>query len=637
MPHGLRGSLTASVLALLGSLALLSVLALLLAAPPASASGDAAQELARQYAPIVVVPEQSTPCGPGEPYRPAPVDTVLGRTDVTLRGPSGEAITSPTAADLAGKGEGWYLDLPGNPLSPGCTFEQWYREVAAGQPATVYAHLATDPSHPGMVALQYWFFWIFNDWNDRHEGDWEMVQLLFPADSAEGALAVAPTAVAYAQHEGSEVADWDDPKLRKVDDHVVVYPAAGSHAAYFTQAEWFGKSAAAGFGCDDTRAPGVKVVPVVAMANDSDPWLEYTGRWGEKEPSFNNGPTGPNTKTQWSAPVTWQVDEGRTSAVALPVVGGPAVQSFCQLTQAGSLLFIALLDQPVLVGLAILAILIAAALLIRATRWRSGGDRSPDRERRAGQIVSSSFGLLIHNGRALWPVMLLTGLTQAGMLAIDRLVLRPHPTESITDVNGLVDRPAAYVAAVLIPLALTPLIAIAMAGTSQVVEELAHGHRPSGLRALALEFRRPTAALVQLALLLLTTMLASSLYLLPVALVVIALWAVAMPAAQIERLGFVGAFRRSRQLTRGRRWRAVLLSALLVWIGFALPDAVGGILLLLTGWPFWVSNLVAIGVAAVLVPFSAIGLTMQFYDFRQEVERDQNSRASASSTPRSAS
>ena len=83
----------------------------------------------------------------------------------------------------------------------------------------------------------------------------------------------------------------------------------------------------------------------------------------------------------------------------------------------------------------------------------------------------------------------------------------------------------------------------------------------------------------------------------------------------------ISAFRRSAALTRGRRWRAVFLSALLVWIGFAVPPAAGGILLLVTGWPFWVSNLVSIVLAAILLPFAAIGLTLQFYDFRQEDRR----------------
>ena len=237
------------------TLALMAVLALTGPASPAyadSSNNAAADRLAQMYSPIVVVRTQSSPCGAGEPYLPTSVGTVLGRTDVVLRGPGGQSIAAPTSADLAGKGEGWYLDLPGNPLDPGCSYEKWFHSVASGAPSTVYARVTTDSDHPGIVVLQYWFFWVFNDWNDKHEGDWEMIQLLFDAPDAEAALAKAPARVAFAQHEGSEVAVWSDPKLHTEGTHVAVYPGAGSHAAYYTQAQWFGKSAAAGFGCDNT-------------------------------------------------------------------------------------------------------------------------------------------------------------------------------------------------------------------------------------------------------------------------------------------------------------------------------------------------------------------------------------------------
>jgi len=173
---------------------------------------------------------------------------------------------------------------------------------------------------------------------------------------------------------------------------------------------------------------------------------------------------------------------------------------------------------------------------------------------------------------------------------------------------------------------------------NDLVEGLvARGHEVTGWGAIALTVRRPSGAFVQLLLFAAVTLLATSLWLLPLAVLLISLYAVAMPAAVIEDLGVRAAFRRSRMLTRGRRWRALLLSVVLVWIGFSLPGVVGGILLLLTGWPFWVTNVVSILVGAFLLPVSAIGLTLQFYDFRQEERRDQNSRASTSSTPRSAS
>ena len=32
------------------------------------------------------------------------------------------------------------------------------------------------------------------------------------------------------------------------------------------------------------------------------PWIAFEGRWGELQPAFFNGPTGPNLKTQWTEP-----------------------------------------------------------------------------------------------------------------------------------------------------------------------------------------------------------------------------------------------------------------------------------------------------------------------------------------------
>ena len=40
---------------------------------------------------------------------------------------------------------------------------------------------------PGRLALQYWLFYAFNDWNNLHEGDWEMIQLDFDAATAHQA------------------------------------------------------------------------------------------------------------------------------------------------------------------------------------------------------------------------------------------------------------------------------------------------------------------------------------------------------------------------------------------------------------------------------------------------------------------
>ena len=615
--------------------ALTSILVLALALSPAAPAdaADPTSELAAKYSPIVVVRDQPEQCGDGEPYLPTAVESVLGKDDVVLVGPGGERISAPTATDLAGKGEGWYLDLPGNPLAPGCDYQKWFDAFGSPSP-TVYAHVVTDPDHPGQLALQYWFFWVFNDWNDKHEGDWEMIQILFAASTPEQALALpAPTSVAFAQHEGSEVSGWDDPKLAKVGDHPVVYPSQGSHAAYFTQSDWFGRSAAAGFGCDNTTALGRELIPDVIVIpsepTEQPPWLSFTGRWGEKAPSFNNGPTGPNAKGQWTHPVTWQEEEGRPDAVAIPVFGGPAETSFCFLTAAGSQLFITALNSPVLTALVVLGVLLALILLVRATRWRDTQWRTPDRERRAGQIVGASFGLIFGRLGSFWPIIAIGGLAAAAPLAMSRLALLWLPDGDITDVRGLawsdgID--GLYIASISVIIGVSVLgnivIALAMAAAARTTDDLATGSPSSGWQSIVRSVRHPSAAAVQLVLFYAVALLASSLLLLPIALVLIALFAVAMPAAAVENLGFVTAFRRSLALTRGRRWRSVLLSALLLWIGFLVPGVIGALVLLLTGWAFWVTNLIAIVIGAFLAPFAAVGLTLQYYDFRQEERRD---------------
>ena len=182
------------------------------------------------------------------------------------------------------------------------------------------------PARDDRLALQYWFFYPFNDYTNKHEGDWEVVQLVFAAADATQALDQTPLEVGYSQHEGLEVAQWDDPKLEIVDGtHLVVHAAAGSHANYYDDALYLGTSGEQGFGCDDTRGPADDVRPTVAVipgdpaaAQTEFPWIAFQGRWGQREESFYNGPTGPNTKDSWTHPISYQEEKGRDASYAVP-------------------------------------------------------------------------------------------------------------------------------------------------------------------------------------------------------------------------------------------------------------------------------------------------------------------------------
>ena len=164
---------------------LLSLVALgaLVVVPVALADASSEDALAQKYAPVVRLVAQPEECGPGEPFIPTDVDVLFDEPTVAFRGPWNRTDLvkiAPVATDLRNRYE-HHLDFPGDPLDAGCDYELWARRLTAGTKPTVYAHVATDPGYPGKLALQYWFFYPFNDFNNTHEGDWEMTQLVFDA------------------------------------------------------------------------------------------------------------------------------------------------------------------------------------------------------------------------------------------------------------------------------------------------------------------------------------------------------------------------------------------------------------------------------------------------------------------------
>ena len=150
-----------------------------------------------------------------------------------------------------------------------------------------------------------------------------MLQIMFDAPTAAAALQATPTEVGFSQHTGGERSDWTGGSLLREGDRPVVFPAAGSHAQFFSQRLWLGFSAETGIGCDDTRVPSTRFEPDVVLLPPTAPttgkfaWLSFAGLWGERVRGPYSGPTGPVEKRQWDEPVGW-TDGWRSGSLAVP-------------------------------------------------------------------------------------------------------------------------------------------------------------------------------------------------------------------------------------------------------------------------------------------------------------------------------
>jgi hypothetical protein len=615
----------------------LLALGALVLAPAAAADRAQETELAKRYAPVVRLVSH-TDCAPGKPYLPIDVNLLFGEPTVALRGPwnQGDLVKiGPTAKDLSKGLFDYHLDFPGSALEPGCDYLRWQRRLVGGQTPAVYAHVATEAGRPGKLALQYWLFYVFNDWNNLHEGDWEMIQLVFDASTPAQALRLPPAEVGYSQHEGAERAAWGDDKLELVDrTHAVVHPAAGSHANFYGESLYLGSSAEQGVGCDDTRGPTFDIRPTVqtipsdpAQARADFPWIAFEGRWGELRPAFFNGPTGPNLKTQWTEPIRWS--EGwRARSYTVPggsAFGTAGTDFFCGSIAHGSRALVRLVDKSVAFGLVLAGLALLVIILISRATWRPAAPLRLAHRRSWGQILSASARMYVQRiplfvgiGLVVIPISLLVTLLQA-------LVL--HATSILGVQTGGEESGLLALFVLAIGTALTLLgLGLVQAACARALVRIDEGRPVGPLAAYRLAF--DSAAPLFGALLvasIVVSLLASSIFLIPIAVWLAGRWALIAPAVELESLSAARALRRSGRLVR-RRWLKV---ASLIVAGGALVvvagPLIGVLLILVTDAPFWLVNLIAGIVYAVAMPLVALVTAYVYFDARTRGELEAES------------
>ncbi len=606
--------------------------------PPAAlaATGSPAQRLVDAYSPILMLrAQEDPPCDTSEEqYQPTAVSTVLGNPAVKLTEAlpgRGNVVVkrAPSAADIAGRGERFYLDLPGDPLGDTCVYARDFaalkREGKA--PAVTYAHIARQAGRPGLV-VQYWFFWYFNQFNNVHEGDWEGMQIAFEAPNARAALAGGPNEMVLFQHGGGETAGWEDGKVQKEGTHPVVYPAAGSHATFYDSAIYVENGQdGSGLGCDNTTEPLRRLVvqpllvPNHPSAKGRFKWLTYTGHWGQREKGFNNGPTGPATKTQWREPFTWMEGQ-RSTSPRLPggSVLGPAVTgAFCGAVATASI-FVNLEAKSRLAAiLAILGITAALALFVGVTKW-SPVELDRLRRRRAfGQLVRAARQLYGRHWRSLVPIGLTAIPIVGAVEAVKTLLTGGGEGRRIDGSAGLSGLHLAL--GDLIDWLGKPIASAVVAAVVIVFVRLLVEGGASGLiaayRGMVRRFWRVVTA--QLLVTLGVTLMGITVIGLPFAVWKYVGWQFVQQEILFEDKPLREAFRGSSRLVSGRWWHTVRVAGFL-WLLSVIAGPVLGFALIFANLSlFWI-NVFGSVVFALLVPYVALGHTLLYFDLAARAE-----------------
>jgi hypothetical protein len=613
---------------LAASLAAAASVSLILAAGAmADAASPSEQQLVRAYAPILNLRQQKKDvCGTTvEQYKPpTTVDVMLRNPRVKLvhyvDGRDVVVKTGPTAADIAGLGDDYYLDLPGDPLGDTCEYAKDFAKLKAEgkTPPITYAHIATEPGFSGLV-VQYWFFYYFNQFNDLHEGDWEGMQISFDADTPAEALAKGPSQIALFQHAGGERANWDDSKVQKDGTHPIVFPAAGSHATFYDDAIYIQNgSHGSGVGCDNTSPPNIRsdplpvVIPTAAAPGSEFQWLGFLGHWGQREKGFNNGPQGPTTKKQWLRPFTW-MGGIRQDSPRLPrgaILGPAASTAFCGAIEGVSG-FINLEAKTTLgaigLGIALILLIVVPPLF---TRWRPVDISSLRHTWTVGQLLRGARQIY---GRH-WRIMLLLALTGFLILGaiqgLQFLFTQAGGGQSGVNPGGSELELSSTFGDIAHPIGFAFVSGAVIAFMRHLEEGDELGLR-SSYRAIYQRLWRVVG--VELLVEILVILMFFTIVGIPFGIYFYIAWQFVQQEILFKNSSIRESLKGSHALVRGHWWRTLVVAGILFVLGVVVGPVLG-FFLIFANLSAVLVNLIGSVVFALLIPYIAIGRTLLYFD-----------------------
>ena len=219
-----------------------------------------------------------------EDLYPVDIETYVTLCDLNMTTGSSHVLVdgSVTSSELTYYSTAHYLDNRlGNNSNDGIV--DYYQENLGTLGYSVYCRVQYSGAN---TILQYWTFYYFNDGNlNRHEGDWEMTQVVLDAS-------LEPVSTTFSQHESGVTAQWAD--VETDGDHYKVYVARGSHANYYRS--YSGAMGLANDECGDDKELTSDDYGII-MLTGSETWLNFMGRWGSNEGGDSvvgqAGPQGP--------------------------------------------------------------------------------------------------------------------------------------------------------------------------------------------------------------------------------------------------------------------------------------------------------------------------------------------------------
>ena len=295
------------------------------------------EDLLKKYAPILYMHTD-------ERFYPANAQTMLNNSELWKKGKlKGKLVYKNNKSDLKLKHlkiyneNKYYLKLKGSSKNKLKDNKRWKKDP------TIYGRKFKSDEDTSKTVLQYWFFYIYNEWGtlkkggNTHEGDWEMVQIVLDSDKK-------PEKITYGFHHGGQTFEWDNELVAKdlSENHPRVYVTLGGHGCWNEPGDntWYQEKGVCLKCIDETRGFGDVFYPdtgtfaesdaldkytLLEISNSTDEnsayhWIHWKGYWGmqqwEKGKLGISGPKSPpyidylsnSLCIRWSYPFCWSDD-----------------------------------------------------------------------------------------------------------------------------------------------------------------------------------------------------------------------------------------------------------------------------------------------------------------------------------------